>query len=88
MATPEEQPSFIESEDEYHHALSITRGILMNEQRTTEDTRRLKTWAVLIRDYERRHYPKMFEVGMENEGLACPNPARPRRRERGSKGNG
>lgn len=69
MSTLAQDISIIESATAYKHALGITRDILMNERRTAEDTRRLKTWSVLIRDYERRHFAEMFDKSEPREIL-------------------
>lgn len=64
-----QEVSVIESASAYEEALAVTREILMKERRTIEDTRRLKTWSVLIRDYERRRFAEMFEKSEPREIL-------------------
>ena len=53
-------PILIESEREHQAALNITRELIRKRPRTSEETKLLKTWSVLIQDYERRRYPEMF----------------------------
>jgi HTH-type transcriptional regulator/antitoxin HigA len=52
--------SIIESEAAYEEALAATKELLLQKHRGAEDTRLLKTWAVLIRNYEQRRYRDMF----------------------------
>ncbi|MFZ0591969.1 MAG: hypothetical protein WAM39_16005, partial [Bryobacteraceae bacterium] len=52
--------AIIESEAAYKEALAITRELMQKENRTAEDTKRLKTWSILIRDYEHRRYPELL----------------------------
>ena len=53
-------PILIESEQEHEEALNITRELMQKRPRTSGETKLLKTWSVLIQDYERRRYPEMF----------------------------
>ncbi len=53
-------PILIESEREHEEALNITRDLMRKRPRTSEETKLLKTWGVLVQDYERRRYPEMF----------------------------
>jgi len=53
-------PILIESEREHENALNITRNLMQKRPRTSEETKLLKTWSVLVRDYERRRYSEMF----------------------------
>jgi antitoxin component HigA of HigAB toxin-antitoxin module len=64
-----ELPHFIESEAEYEQALGITGDLISKQNRTQEDTRRLKTWSVLIRDYEQRRYADVFAKSEPREIL-------------------
>src|SRR3954466_17200 len=54
------QPRAIESQAEYDEYLSATRELLLDRNRTHEETRLLKTLSILIKDYEQHRYPEMF----------------------------
>ena len=53
-------PILIECDREHEAALNITRDLMRKRPRTSEETKLLKTWSVLIQDYEHRRYPEMF----------------------------
>jgi HTH-type transcriptional regulator / antitoxin HigA len=63
------EPHVIESESEYEEALGITKKLMLQARRNQDDTRMLKTWSVLIRDYERHRYSDMFAKAEPKEIL-------------------
>jgi HTH-type transcriptional regulator / antitoxin HigA len=63
------EPHVIETETEYETALGITKELMTKKPRSHAATRLLKTWAVLIRDYEQRRYPEMFTKSEPREIL-------------------
>jgi antitoxin component HigA of HigAB toxin-antitoxin module len=54
------EPHVIESAAEYEEALAITTDLMLQKHRSREDDRLLKTWSILIRDYEQHRYAEMF----------------------------
>jgi HTH-type transcriptional regulator/antitoxin HigA len=55
------QPKAISSEEDYDLALEITENLLMNKNRSPEQTTLLNLFVTLIEKYEEEHYP-MGEV--------------------------
>jgi HTH-type transcriptional regulator/antitoxin HigA len=55
------QPKVISSEEDYDTALKITESLLMNKNRSPEQTTLLNLFVALIEEYEEKHHP-MGEV--------------------------
>jgi hypothetical protein len=66
------EPHVIETKAEYEAAIKITKQLNKKQHSSQEDTRLLKTWAVLIRDYEQRRYPEIFSQSERREILPIP----------------
>ena len=57
----------IENTTEYEDALAITKDLMLQKHRSREDDRLLKTWSILIRDYEQHRYADMFAKSQPKE---------------------